>query len=180
MKVELAKNINRHSKISKAKRLLWEIVWTCFAKPTPRWALNGWRCFLLRLFGAKVGKNVRVYGGMRTWEPWKLTIGDNCWIDNDVYLYAVDRLSIGSNVVISEGAYICTASHDVKSETFELETKPIVINDQSWIASRAIVLPGVTIGEGAVVAAGAVVTKDVEPWTIVGGNPARQIRARGK
>lgn len=127
---------------------------------------------------AKIAAGVRIQGGAEVWQPWKLTIGENSWIDGGVKLYSVDEIKIGANAVISEGAFICTASHDFTSPIFELTTAPITIGDCAWIASRAIVLPGVTIGEGAVVAAGSVVTKDVEPWTIVGGNPARALKRR--
>ena len=121
---------------------------------------------------------MRVQGGARIWQPWRLTIGDNSWIDRGVSLYSVGDITIGENVVISEDAFICTASHDIRSRTFELQKRPIVINDCAWICARSIVLMGVTIGEGAVVAAGAVVTKDVEPWSVVGGNPAMFIKVR--
>ena len=132
----------------------------------------------MRCFGARIGKGVRIQGGARIWQPWKLSIGDFSWIDGGVSLYSADSITIGANAVVSEGAFICTASHDVTSETFKLATKPITIGDGAWVASRAIVLPGVSVGEGAVVAAGAVVTHDVEPWTIVAGNPAKVVKKR--
>lgn len=174
--VKLACYSNRHSK--KAKRLLWEIVYLCFFRPTPRWCLCGWRRFLLRVFGARIGNGVRIQGGAKIWQPWRITIGDNSWIDGGVYLYSVDDIKIGSNAVISAGAFICTASHDIASETFNLVTKPIELGDSAWVCSRAIVLPGVRIGEGAVVAAGTVVTKDVLPWTVVAGNPGQEVSKR--
>ena len=80
--------------------------------------------------------------------------------------------------MVSDGAFLCTASHDIRSQVFELQTKPVVVGDCAWICARATVLPGVTIGEGSVVAAGALVTKDTEPWTVVGGNPAKAIGKR--
>ena len=176
MIVELSRYANRNT--HKFKRLLWEFVWAVLFRPTPRWCLNGWRCWLLRMFGAKIGEGVRIQGTAKVWQPWKLTIGDNSWIDGNVSLYSVDQITIGSNAVISEGAFVCTASHDIHSPVFALITKPIVIQDSAWVCSRAIVLMGVTIGEGSVVAAGALVTKDTEPWTIVGGNPAKVIGKR--
>lgn len=176
MKIDLSKYQNRNP--NKLKRLIWEIVYAILFRPTPRWCLNGWRVGLLKRFGAKIAKGVRIQGGAEVWQPWKLTIGENSWIDGGVKLYSVDEIKIGANAVISEGAFICTASHDIASPIFELTTAPITIGDSAWIASRAIVLPGVTIGEGAVVAAGSVVTKDVEPWTVVGGNPARALKRR--
>lgn len=145
---------------------------------TPRWCLNGWRCFLLRTFGARIGRNVRISGAAKIWQPWRVTIGDNSWIGGDVLLYSVDDINIGSNSVISEGAFICTASHDIHSEVFDLETDKISIGDSAWVCSRAIVLPGVSVGEGAVIGAGAVASRDVDPWTIVAGNPAKYIGMR--
>ncbi len=176
MHIDLSKYTNKNT--HKIKRLLWEIVWTLFYRPTPRWCMNGWRCFLLRIFGAKIGQGVRIQGTAKVWQPWKLTIGDNSWIDGGVSLYSVDEISIGSNVVVSELAFICTASHDISSPVFELVMKPIVVKDCAWVCARATVLMGVTIGEGSVVAAGAVVTKNTEPWAVVGGNPAREIGTR--
>lgn len=178
MKVDLSKYVNRHSLGSKLKRFLWTIVWTCFARYTPRWCLNGWRCFLLRMFGAKIGKRCRIYGGASIWQPSNLDVGDNCWIDESTKIYCVDRIRIGNNSVVSAGAFLCGAGHDVTSPTFDLRAKPIVIGGCVWIASNSIVLPGVTIGDGVVVAAGAVVTSDVEPWVIVGGNPSRVLKIR--
>lgn len=176
MKVDLSKYKNKNS--HKFKRLLWEIVWAFLFFPTPRWCLNKWRCWLLHLFGAKIGKGVRIQGATKIWQPWKLIIDDNSWIDGNVSLYSVNDIIIGTNVVVSEGAFICTASHDIHSPVFELVSKPIFIQNSAWICARAIVLMGVTIGTGSVVAAGAVVTKNTEPWTVVGGNPAKEIGKR--
>lgn len=178
MKVELKNYVNRHGAASKAKRLGWELVWAVAFRTTPRWCLNGWRCWLLRQFGAKMGTGVRIQGGAKVWQPWKLEIGDYSWVDSGVELYAVDEIKIGANAVVSAGAFICTATHDIGSESFELKTRPVEIGDGAWIGARAIVLPGVKIGENAVVGAGAVVTKDVEAGMVVGGNPATVIKQR--
>ena len=178
MTVHLDQYRNRHSDGSKVRRLLWEIIWPIACGWTPRWCLNGWRVAVLRLFGAKIARGVRIQGSARIWQPWKLTIGENSWIDGGTKLYSVDEIVIGANAVVSEGAFVCTASHDIRSEIFELVTKPIRIGDMAWVCARAILLPGVTVGEGAVVAAGAVVAKDVAPWTVVGGNPAKEIGTR--
>ena len=99
-------------------------------------------------------------------------------IDDAVNLYSADKIKIGTKVAISREALICTASHDISKPNRPLVTAPITICDGVWIGARAIVLPGVTIGEGAIIAAGAVVTKDVEPWSVVGGNPAKVIKKR--
>ena len=159
-------------------RFLWEVVWMFGGRWTPRWALNGWRRRLMRAFGAKVGKGVRLQGGAEIWQPWRIRIGANSWIDGPANLYSVDDIRIGHDAVISEEAYICTASHDLASKTFALTSAPIEIGDYAWICARAVILPGVKVGEGAVVAAGSVVTRDVEPWTVVGGVPAKFTKKR--
>jgi len=179
MKVDLSKNVAPHSSGSKIRRLAWELVWGVFGRLTPRWCLNGWRVRLLRLFGAKIGRDCIVRNTAVCWKPDNLTVGDNSWIDSDVNLYSVDRITIGSNCVVSTGAFLCTATHDIRKEDFPLTTAPIVMEDGAWVAARAIVLPGVTLHEGCVVGAGAVVTKDVPAWTIVAGNPAREVGVRG-
>ena len=109
--------------------------------------------------------------------PWNIAIGRSN-VDNGVWVYALDKITIGDNVCIGEDVRLLTGSHALESPHFDLVTKPIRIEDNAWIATGAIILPGVTIGEGAVVAAGAVVSKDVEAWTVVGGNPAKFVKVR--
>ncbi len=110
--------------------------------------------------------------------PWRLSIGEKSSIGDGTWVYALDKVSIGKNVCIGEDVRLLTGSHDITSSHFDLVTLPILIGDNVWIATGVTILPGVTIGEGAVVAAGAVVTKDVEPWSVVGGNPAKFIKKR--
>ena len=105
-------------------------------------------------------------------------MGAYACLSEDVDCYTVDEIVIGDQATISQGVKLCCASHDIASKIMELTYRPIVINANAWVAGWAIILPGVTIGEGAVVAAGAVVTKDVEPWSVVGGNPAKFIKKR--
>ena len=176
LKVDLGRYVNRHG--GKARRLLWEVVWCLFAATTPRWMLQGWRRFLLRLFGAKIGGGVQIHGGAHVWMPRQLEVGENSWVGRDANLYCVAPIKIGANAVVSEGAFICTAEHDISSVKFELKTAPISIGDMAWIGAGAMVLPGRKVGEGAVVAAYSVVTHDVEPWTVVAGNPARFVKKR--
>lgn len=171
---------NRHSLKSKMARVAWGVARVLFFRwlPTGFSLSRGVRRNVLRLFGAHLSKGVAVHGSARVWQPWKLEMGCNSTIGDRVDCYTVDNITIGKQVVVSQDVFLCTASHDITSKIMELTTAPIAIHDQAWIGARAIVLPGVTIGEGAVVAAGAVVTKDVEPWTVVGGNPARFIKKR--
>ena len=179
-KLDLKNYKNRHSLKSKIGRVAWAIVWAVLFRPTPAriGVFNGWRAFLLRCFGAKIGRGCAIFPNVEVWQPWNLALGDYVALDWDVICYTVDRISIGSQTTVSRGAFLCCASHDVTSPIMELTYDPITIGSNAWIASRAIVMPGRNVGDGAVVGAGAVVLKDVEPWTIVGGNPAKFIKKR--
>lgn len=170
---------NRHSLISKLARVVWYAVWLCLFRPSPRGSLfRPWRIFLLKLFGANVRWSSNVLPSCKIWQPWRLTMGAYACLSADVDCYTVAPIILGDNVTVSQGVKLCTASHDIASKIMELTYKPISICANSWVAGWSIILPGVTIGEGAVVAAGSVVTKDVEPWTVVGGNPAKVIKKR--
>ncbi len=162
----------------KIKRFFWWVVYVLLFRPFPYFALNGLRCRLLKLFGAKMQKKIACYPSVKIWAPWNLQFGTFVAIDDDVNLYCVDKIIIGTKVAISREAFLCTASHDISIASRPLITAPIIIDDGVWIGARATILPGVHIGEGAIVAAGAIVTKDVEPWTVVGGNPAKFIKKR--
>lgn len=179
--LDLAHYQNRHSLKSKVARAVWNVVWLLLARWTPDHVrfFSDWRVFLLRLFGADIGHRCLVKSSCEIWQPWKLKMGCHVALSEHVVCYTVDQISIGSNATISRDVFLCCAGHDISSRTMELTYAPIEIGANVWIAARAIVLPGVTIGGGAVVAAGAVVTKDVEPWTVVGGNPAKSIKKRG-
>lgn len=176
MQSEIAKFHNPHGTANKVARVLWHAVWLLFFRPTPQF-LGAWRSLLLKLFGARIG-HARLHASVRIWAPWRLRMGHNVYVDRDVYLYNPYGIEIADRVVISIGSFLCTASHDHSITTFPLTGGRITVGSDSWIAAEAFVGPGVTIGEGAVVAARAVVVKDVEPWTVVGGNPARRIKAR--
>lgn len=170
---------NRHSLRSKVARGVWMIVWAVLFRPTPRGRLfMPWRAFLLRCFGAKLGRGANVLPSCRVWQPWRLTMGDHSCLSERVDCYNAAEIIIGAQAVVSQDAFLCTASHDIGSPIMELTTAPVVIGAQAWVCARAVVLPGVRVGEGAVVAAAAVVTKDVSPWAIVGGNPARVLGRR--
>ena len=171
---------NRLSLWNRLGRALWNACWLVFCRWTPPGvgAFYAWRNFWLRVFGAKLGSRVHVYPSARIWQPWNLAAGDGACIAAGAECYCADAITLGKGAIVSQNAYLCTASHDIALETFDLKTAPVSVGANAWVASRAIVLPGVTLGEGAVVAAGAVVTKDVDPWTVVGGNPAKFIKKR--
>ncbi|MBC8206019.1 MAG: acyltransferase [Kiritimatiellales bacterium] len=136
------------------------------------------RKFVLRLLGAQIDRSAVLYGGFEIRSPRKLTIGANSSIGHKATLDARGGLTIGRNVNFSSEVMIWTAQHDYRSSTFETNFKSVTIGDYVWLGPRCIILPGVTVGEGAVVAAGAVVTKDVEPYAVVAGVPAKKISDR--
>jgi putative colanic acid biosynthesis acetyltransferase WcaF len=140
--------------------------------------LYGWRRFLLRLFGAKIGKKVLVRPSARVTYPWKLSINDYSWIGDQVELYTLGHIEIGAHVVISQRTYLCTGSHDFKKFTFNIFAKKIIIEDQVWVASDVFVAPGVTIGHGCVIGARSTVLHDMPPGKICFGNPAIPIKER--
>ncbi len=162
---------------NKAARGLWEIVWLLLYRPSPR-IFPGWRRLLLRCFGAQIGKGARPYPGAVIWAPWNLVMGDHSTIGDGVDCYSVARIELGAHATVSQRAYLCSASRDIDDPGHDLLTAPIVIARYGWVASEAYVGPGVTVGEGAVVAARAVAVRDVAPWTVVGGNPAKFLRER--
>lgn len=176
--MEYRKYENKLGRKHQVVRLIWTIVWTLFARPLPRSLGNGWKLFLLRLFGAQVSKKAVVYSSAKVYYPANLIMDDYACLASDVDCYNVDVVRVGKGATISQGAYLCTASHDIYSKNHELITAPIFIESQAWVAADAFVGMGVTIGEGAVVGARAAVFKDVEPWTVVGGNPAKTIKKR--
>lgn len=135
---------------------------------------------VLRLLRASIGKNVRLHHGCEIRKPSRLKIGNNTIVGWRSVLDSRGGLEIGENVNISSEASIWTAQHDPQSSEFGSVVAPVIIKDRAWISHRAIILPGITIGEGAVVAAGAVVTKDVAPYTMVGGIPAKVIGERNR
>lgn len=126
----------------------------------------------LRAFGATVGQAVVIRSQVHITFPWRLTIGDQVWIGDGVSILSLDEVTIGSNVCVSQGAYLCTGSHDFRRQSFDLITGPIVIEDGCWVAARAFVGPGVTVGTGSLVGAAAVVTRDVPPRHRALGSPA--------
>jgi putative colanic acid biosynthesis acetyltransferase WcaF len=175
--VDAANCPSPHSPGNKLGRVLWGTAWCLLFRPTPRLAF-GWRRMLLRLFGATIGRNARISPSVRIWAPWNLSVGAEASLAHCVDCYCVDRLSIGAHATVSQYALLCTAGHDLADPHMRLTSAPIRIADQAWICAGAYIGPGITVGQGGVAAARAVVTRDVPPWTVVAGNPARVIRER--
>lgn len=156
------------------KRLLWLFINSCCFYFVPM-SVRKW---LMRIFGVKGRFACHLYPSVKVYAPWNLEVGSWVCFGPHIELYNKADIKIGNNVTISQGAYLCTASHDITSPTMDLICKPISIGNNVWIAAKATILPGVTIGDGAVVGACSVVAKDVEPWTVVVGNPAKAIKKR--
>ena len=156
---------------------LWWLVQSIFFRTSPQF-LYGWRNFLLRLFGAKIGKKVIIRPSVKITYPWKLSIGNYSWIGDDVDLYTLGEIAIGNHVVISQRSYICTGSHDYLKTDFPIYQKPIIICDQVWIATDVFIAPGITIGEGSVIGSRSSVYKDIPSNKICIGTPAKIIRDR--
>ena len=157
-------------------RLLWALVSPLF-KYSPR-LFWGWRRFLLRIFGARVGKSVCVHPSAKIFIPWNLEIGDWSAVGFDALLYNLGPMNIGERVTISQRAHLCGGSHDFRDSTMPLLKLPLVVKDDAWVCSDAFIGPNITIGCRAVVGACAVVTKDVFEDQVVAGNPARVIGDR--
>ena len=174
---------NQRPKREKIVERLWEWIRPIVFGFSP-WFARRWRLAWVRLVAKLYGEDgsysstASLSKTSRIEYPWNVIIGDLSSVGSNAWVYALNKISIGKRCCIGEGVKLITGSHDIASACFDLKTKPITIMDNVWIATGAMILPGVTIGEGAVVAAGAVVVKDVEPWTVVGGNPAKFIKKR--
>lgn len=177
--MDLSKYTETYPLKFKMKRYLWFLVNATIFRILFRGNIcRILRNYLLKSFGAQIPICSLIYPTCKIWAPWYLSVGQYTCIGPNVQIYNKAKISIGNNSVVSQGAFLCTASHDITDPCHSLITAPIVIEDQVWIAADAFIGMGVTIGEGAVVGARAAVFKDVAPWTIVGGNPAKFIKKR--
>lgn len=158
-------------------RVVWNFAWFTLCRFTPR-PFHAWRAFILRLFGAKLGSGCHIYPKTVIWAPWNLEVGDETGVADGAILYNQARIQLGRRVVISQGAHLCTGTHDYEKPGFPLIAREIKIADHAWVAAEAFVHPGVSIGEGAVVGARSVVTKDVPAWMVCAGNPCAPLKPR--
>ena len=161
----------------KLKIMMWYLVNALFVRAS--WnPLMGVKIALLKTFGAKIGKGLVIKNEVRIKSPWYLTIGDNCWLGERCWIDNLDKVSIGSNVCISQGALLLTGNHDYKLPTMPYRNAPIVIKDGVWIGANSTVCPGVTVHENAILTVGSVATKDMEANGVYQGNPAEWKRER--
>jgi putative colanic acid biosynthesis acetyltransferase WcaF len=171
---------NRKAQKYPRREIIFRVLWA-FAVPffccSPRLCW-GWRRFMLRCFGASIGKNVQIFPSVKIFAPWYFTIGCDSSIGFNALVYNLGPVTIGDRVTISQRTHLCAGSHDYQDPTMRLTKPPIIIEDEAWVCADAFVGPGCIVGKGAVVAARAVVIKDVEDWSVVGGNPAKIIKKR--
>lgn len=160
-------------------RVLWGIANVILFRPSPR-PFYGWRNLLLKIFGATIGGNVQIYPSARIMFPWMLTIGDRVVVSWDVDIYNLGQVSIGADTVISQHAHLCGGTHDYLSPKFTLLRTGLSIGSNVWIAADAYIGPGISVGDNSIVAARAVVVGNVEPGTLVAGNPAHFLKKINK
>ena len=157
--------------------MLWWLV-QAIAFPLSLHNFNFFRRFLLRLFGAKIGRGVIIRPSARFTFPWKVKIGDYSWIGDDVMFYSLDRITVGSHSVISQKTYLCTGSHDIQNPSFNLITAPIEIGNGTWIATDCFIAPGAKIGSNSVIGVRSNVMKNIDSQKVAWGNPCRSQYSR--
>jgi putative colanic acid biosynthesis acetyltransferase WcaF len=170
-----------NSEFDRGRSRLVEALWVItkcafFLNPIP-WP-SGWRCLLLRIFGASIGKGLVIRPGVNVHFPWRLKVGDHCWIGDGTQLLSLYPITIEDHVALSHQVYIAAGGHDIRSVSMASKHGPVVVKTGTWIATRAFIGPGVTVHERVVVGAGTVLMKDVGPDVVVVGNPARVIGPR--
>ena len=159
------------------KQILWYFINVLFFVNLLN-PLSGLKCWLLKCFGARVGKAVVIKPGVNIKYPWKLIIGDHCWIGEKVWIDNLDTVELGNHVCLSQGALLLTGNHNYKKTGFDLMIKKITLEDGVWIGAKAVVCPGVTAYPHAVLHAGSVVSQNMEAYTIYAGNPAVAVKKR--
>ncbi|HTF03301.1 MAG TPA: WcaF family extracellular polysaccharide biosynthesis acetyltransferase [Bacteroidia bacterium] len=157
-------------------RALWYRLSSVFVNS--RFPFSGFKKFLLRLFGAKIGKGVVVKPNVNIKYPWNLEVGDYTWIGEHAWIDNLTWVRIGNNCCISQGGFLLTGNHDYAKPTFDLVVKPIVLEDGAWVGAKSVVCPGVTMKTHAVLSVGSIATSDLEPWAIYQGNPAVKVKDR--
>jgi putative colanic acid biosynthesis acetyltransferase WcaF len=159
------------------RRFTWIMIWFGLCRWTPN-PMHSWRAFILKCFGAKIGKNNFIYPSCMIWAPWFLETDDVVTIGPNVEIYNPEKIRLGHHSIISQGAYLCGATHDYNSESFTYLKKEIILGPYSWVCAKSIVLPGVCCHEGSVLGAGSVTSRDLEPWKVYAGNPAKLVKDR--
>jgi putative colanic acid biosynthesis acetyltransferase WcaF len=158
-------------------RFVWNICWVTFYRMSPR-PLHFWRSFLLQIFGARIGPDCHFYPGSKVWAPWNLTCANQVTAGDGAEIYNPGPVKLGSHAILSQHAYICTATHDYDDPAFPLIAYAMTVGAYAWVCAHASVAPGVNIGEGAVLGLGSVATRNLDPWTVYAGSPAAKVKER--
>jgi putative colanic acid biosynthesis acetyltransferase WcaF len=161
--------------------ILKQLLWFFLGAPLVKSSLlpiSGFKVWILRCFGATIGQGVRIKPGVKIKFPWRLTIGNHCWIGENAWLDNIAPITLEDHICLSQGVYLCTGNHDWSHPHFTLTPGPIWVKQGSWIAAKAIIGPGVTVGCGAVLGLGSVTGQSLQPMTIYAGNPAKALRPR--
>jgi putative colanic acid biosynthesis acetyltransferase WcaF len=167
------------TKKNKLYKIFYFFIDNILIKPSPKFLFE-YRNIIYRIFGAKIGVGVKINSSSKLFYPWNIIIGDYSWIGDNCTLYSIDKITIGSNVAIAHNVFINTATHDIQNINFKTLTKPVLICDQTWIASNSFINMNVTINKGVVIGACSFVTSDLPEGYICFGSPAKPIKLRNK
>ena len=162
---------------NRARRMMWNLCHALLYRFSPR-PLHGWRAFLMRRFGATLGPGCHFYPGSKIWAPWNLVCADAVTVGDGAEIYNPAPMRFGSHAIVSQDAYLCGATHDYNDPRFPLLAYSMEIGAYAWVCARAMVAPGVSLGEGAVLGMGSVATKELEPWGVYAGVPAVKVNER--
>lgn len=162
---------------NRLRRLIWNICWALLYRLSPR-PFHAWRSMLLRLFGATLGPKCHFYPGSKVWAPWNLICAEQVTAGDGAEIYNPAPITLGSHAILSQGAYLCGATHDYDDAAFPLLAYTMEVGAYAWVCARASVAPGVQVGEGAVLGLGSVATRNLDPWTVYAGAPAVKVKER--
>ena len=165
------------SRSDRLRRLVWNLCWGVLYWPSLR-PMHAWRSMLLRAFGAKLGAKCHFYPSSKVWAPWNLICADQVTAGDGAEIYNPAPVILGSHAILSQGAFLCGATHDYDDPAFPLQAYAMQVGAYAWVCARALVAPGVQIGEGAVLGLGSVATRNLEPWTVYAGAPAVKVKER--
>ncbi|HAM98944.1 MAG TPA: putative colanic acid biosynthesis acetyltransferase [Marinilabiliales bacterium] len=177
IKVDISDKKSYFSLSNRLSRVIWGVAYIVFFRFSPR-PFHLWRNVLLRMFGAKLHRKARIYPSAKIYAPWNLIMHQNATLGDGVYCYCVTTIEIGANSTISQFSFLCGADHDYEHSRFPLKARPIKVGEQCWLAADVFVAPGVTIGDGTVVGARSSVFRDLPPWKVCAGTPAKVIKDR--
>lgn len=175
--IDISNKPSPHSLLNKIRRMIWRGVYILFFRYTPN-PFRRYRVLILKLMGGDISWKARVAASAEITMPWNLTMADYATLGPHSICYSTGRITIGEMATVSQYAYLCSASHDYEDRNFTLFSRPIVIEKAAWICARAMVGPGVTVREGAVLGANSMTSRDLEAWTVYGGTPAKKIKQR--